>query len=942
MQLLTSTHRAQNSIARPRLAVVDHPSADARRSDSDISKSEFPFIRTKTQIPWSHGDIQRRERLENMSTEMQQKRLTLVTAPPGCGKSALARQWSEAAVRQGMRVAWFSIDADDNDPLRFMLYLHQAMVHSGLRDRTVQSNAIQCDPERSPSEISSVLINWVAEAGEELLVVFDNYSWITDANIHGQISYILANAPSNLHLVILASDLPPLPIGRLRAGNQLLELNSGAIRFTKAETLEQFRKNALMPIPYEQLEELYRFTQGWAAAVRIISLGMGKLGNSPTLVRGILDCRIFDAIDQYLDDLFVNFPEGLIEMMVDTSIVETLSLPLCLAISDDDNAETFFSQIRQQQILIPSHPELGRHTYPAPVRRYLHKKLFRKGNRHLAVLHRKAYAWYTENAQWDNAVDHALAVGDTEIAVAWMELHVMSILKSGRFGTLLKWRQRISALSVTVPLNVTLSFAWAQAVSQSPDAALDLLAEIAACPETLSPAVQAECHAIRAVALVLADRIEHAAEAVALCAKQHLTDRWTSNIVSNVELYCSLQNGQWTAFFSESSVLHDPAESEANNHVLRLTLLGIAALLRGQPAIAERYAVEALQLAPVTKDKDFFCFSAWPSGLLAALYYEQGRHDELETFLASRLESIAASGYLDCTLAAFIAAARTATIKGNLSEALATLEKAESIAIARKWPRLEAAVLLERICLFLEDNRQEEAEGCLQRLTQLSKETSNSHTSPICSTAQMHQIGKAHLAIHTGRADEAIAPLTALQHHFSKNGNELHAVRMGTLLSIANVKLNRATEAERSFRETMERAEKGGFVRSVLDQGRETSGLLFGLRASIADNEAYAWLRRHCERTLAARNDVSDPHLEHCESPPAKENTGSPLTPKERDVLALIARGQSNKEVARNLNVAPETIKTHLKNIFFKLSVDRRIQAVAKAQALGLVARESA
>src|SRR6185369_2333688 len=153
MQLLTSTPRAHNSIARPRLAVVDDSSVDVHRSDSDISQPEFSFVRTKTQIPWSHGDIQRRERLENMGTEMQQKRLTLVTAPPGCGKSTLARQWAEAAVRRGMRVAWFSIDADDNDPLRFMLYLHQAVVHSGLRDRTVHSNEIQCHPERSPSEI---------------------------------------------------------------------------------------------------------------------------------------------------------------------------------------------------------------------------------------------------------------------------------------------------------------------------------------------------------------------------------------------------------------------------------------------------------------------------------------------------------------------------------------------------------------------------------------------------------------------------------------------------------------------------------------------------------------------------------------------------------------------------------------------------------------------
>lgn len=489
MQLLTSTHRAHSSSARPRLAIVDHSSTDSRQSDPKTTKPEFTFIRTKIQIPWSHGDIQHRERLENMSSEVQQILLTLVTAPPGCGKSTLARLWAEAGIRRGMKVAWFSIDADDNNPLRFLQYMHQAVVHSGLRDRTALSNAGQCDPDRSPSEISSTLINWVAEAGEELLIVLDNYSWITDANIHGQIAYLLANAPSNLHFAILASDLPPLPIGRLRARNQLLELNSSAIRFTKAETLELFRKNALMPIPYPQLEELYRFTQGWAAAVRIISLSISNLGNSPALVRGIVDCRIFDAMDQYLDDLFANFPGNLIEMMVDTSIVETLSLPLCLALSDDDNAETFFSQIRQQQILIPSDPELGRYTFPAPVRRYLHKRLFRKGNRHLAVLHRKAYAWYTENAQWDNAVNHALDVGDTEIAVAWMELHGMSILKSGKFGTLLKWRQKISTLSIRVPQNVSLSFAWAQAVSQSPGSALDLLAEIEASPNRLSPAL---------------------------------------------------------------------------------------------------------------------------------------------------------------------------------------------------------------------------------------------------------------------------------------------------------------------------------------------------------------------------------------------------------------------------------------------------------------------
>ena len=942
MHLLAPAHHAHKSIARTQLTVVNQPSAKNRQSDLEAIGGEFTIIRTKAQLPSSQGDIQHRERLEGMSSEVLQKLLTLVTAPPGCGKSTLARQWAKACIRRDAKVAWFSIDAEDNDPKRFMLYLHLAVVHSGLGIPSAQSRVVEFSAERSPSEISTLLINWVADAGEELVLVLDNYSWITNANIHGQISYILANAPGNLHLLVLASDQPPLPIGRLRARNQLLELNSGEIRFTKAETLEQFRKNALTPIPYEQLEELYRFTQGWAAAVRIISLSIGKLGNSPALVRGILDCRIFDAIDQYLDDLFVNFPEDLIDMMVDTSIVETLSLPLCLALSEGENCETFFHQIRQQQIVIPADPERGLYNYPAPVRRYLNKKIFRKGNRNLATQHRKAYAWYAENAQWDNAVNHALAVGDTEIAIAWMELHGMSILKSGKFGTLLKWRQKISTISVRLPQRVKLSFAWAQAVSQSPVAALDLLEEIAASPDTLSLAVQAERHAICAVALVLADRIQEASDAVAHCKKQHLTDRWISDIVSNIELFCSLQKGQWTTFFSESSVLHDPTEGEANNHVLRLTFLGIAALLRGQPAIAERYALESLQLAPLTKDRDFFCFSAWPSGLLAALFYEQGRFEELETLLTSRLGSIAASGYLDCTLAGFIAAARRTATKGNLSEALAILEKAEIIAIARKWPRLEAAIYLERICLFLEDNRREEAEGCLERLTQITQATNNPHTSPICSVAQMRQIGKAHLAIHTGRADEAIESLTTLQHHFSKNGNELYAVRMGALLSIAYIKINRIAEADRNFRETIERAQKGGFVRSVLDQGRETKTLLARLGSTLTDQEGDTQLRHHCERTLATQIDTPAPLKERCNSASARETVDSPLTPKEHDVLTLIARGQSNKEVARNLNVAPETVKTHLKNIFFKLSVDRRIQAVSKAQTLGLLDREPA
>lgn len=923
------------------LLTVRPASADNYQPDTDIAKPQITLVRTKTQIPRIYGETLRRERLENLGSDALERLLTLVMAPPGCGKSTLARQWAEAALGQGKRVAWFAIDADDNDPRRFLLYLLQAVADANTGNRNLPSDALQRNSTKSTSELASALINGIAESGEELLVVLDGYSWITDENIHDQIAYVLANAPSNLHLVILTSDLPALPIGRLRARNQLLELNSSAIRFTKAETLELFRKNAVVPIPYPQLEELYRFTQGWAAAVRIISLTIGNLGNSPALVRGIMDCRILDAIDQYLDDLFASFPDDLFDMMVDTSIVESLSLPLCLALSDDEKTETYFSQIKQQQILIPSDPERGSYTYPAPVRRYLQQLLQRKGNRHMAMLHRRAHGWYVDNKQCDNAVEHALAVGNTQAAINCMEAHGMSILKQGSYGTLIKWHQKVSSLSVTLPESVWLSFAWAYAVSDKPNMAFELLEQIsAALPAPLSPAIEAESQAIRAVAFVLSDRIAQAKEAVAACPVDLLADRWMCSIVANVELYCHLHTGQWTAFFSESSVLDSSDDGENNTHVLRLSIMGWAALLRGQPALAERYAVDALNLAPATKAKDFFGFSAWPSGLLATLYYEQGRLDELQALLANRLEAIAASGYLDCTLSAFIAAARTASTHGNLAEALAILDRAEGIAVGRKWARLEAAVLLERIRLFLDEDRLAEAEGCQQRLSQLSRETGLADTSPTCSPVQMAQIGRACLDIHVGQAEQSIAPLGELLKLFTKNGNELFAVRTGTLLSIAHFKLNHNMEAERIFHEIMARAEKAGFVHSVLDQGAETVKLLNGLSATLRGNEAWEKLHSYCERLLAAVRSAHGASETTLPALPGKATNGSSLTPKEHDVLTLIARGQSNKEIARSLNVAPETIKTHLKNIFFKLSVERRIQAVAKAQALGLLARE--
>jgi len=940
MQLSRSTPRFEDA-HHAGLIPGDVTSPRANKGRPEAPRDPI-LVWTKTQIPGDSGDTLRRERLGSLSKEVRQRLLTLVMAPPGCGKTTLARQWASQFARQGTHVAWLTIDAEDDDPHRFLRYLCQTVAQANCGHNT--SGASLTHSSAIGADDVSAMINRVAECGDELVLVLDNYGWITNAQIHRQMSYVLDNAPANLHVIILTSAPPPLKLAHLRARNRLLELNSNDIRFNRAETLDLLQQSAGPLVPPTHLEEIHRLTHGWAVAVRIIAQSIGTQGYASSSNRGIIDCRTFEAIDDYLDELFASYPEELVDMMVDTSIVEAVSIPLCQALTERSDTESCLCQLARQQVLIPVDAEQRIFAYPALVRRYFYKKLIRQGPRRMHRLHRRAYRWYSQNERWDCAIDQALACGDTEIAAGWMASHAMAIVKTGNLGILVRWHRESAPFGDTIPQRARFAFAWAHALSHSFETALELVASIEA-PHSphgpLSPADHAECDAIRAAAYALADNIDKAIEYSTNCSSHSFADRWMASVVANVVLYCRFRTCSWAAFFAESTILDSQREEDINNHILRLSVLGLAGLLRGQLGRAEKYCIEALQAAsPVERDNNHLHFSAWPTGLLANIYYETGRFDDLEALLSSRLGNIASSGYLDCTMGAFLCAARTASKRGNVTKALAILEQAEGIAVKRKWRRLEAAVVLERMRLFLHEDQHEEAFGCHRRLAQLEDTESVAQSdSPVVSTRQFVTIANALLAIHLGRAEEAVAPLQELLVQFSHTGNELYYVRVSTLLSIALMKSGRSAMAARTFKETMERATKSGFISSVVDQGTEVGLLLTHLSTNLRDGEIDVQIRQHCERMLNDNRLCVAPSMTAIEEQDDAGRIECTLTPKEHQVLTLIAHGQSNKEIARNLNVAPETIKTHLKNIFGKLAVDRRIQAVAKAQSLGLLAR---
>lgn len=899
---------------------------------------EPTLIRTKIQIPAACGEAIGRDRLEKLTKEITRRLLTLVTAPPGCGKTTLARQWAEQLLRQGARVAWFSIDEEDDDPQRFLRCLCLATASTGFSRVVPGARSGRSNTMRTPEAMWSALLNEVMEFRDELVIVLDNYSCIKDRRIHDQIFRAMENAPSNLHFVVLASAPPPFPIGRLRARDQLLELNAAQIRFDRAETLDFLRESGAANIQPNQLQEVYRYTQGWPAAVRIMSKTIGKSGRPSRSDRGVLDSQAVAAVGEYLDDLGASLPMDLIETMIDTSMMDVVSPELYRVLADGHSTDAFFCQLEQLQILVPIDPDNELFAYPAPVRHHLRTRLAAKGRHHVSGLHRRASEWFAQQSRWDEAIDHALDAGDTETALRWLDCHAMSLLKAGHLASLLRWHQRSPAFRIAVPLRVRFAFAWAHAITHSLPAALELVEAIVAGADAApGSAMRAECDAILAVAHASADQIERTTNYTARCLNYPFTDSWIGSVVANIDLYCRFRTGRWAALFAEPTDRKILGEGETNTQVLRLSILGLAGLLRGPLDQAERYANEAIRLSPAARERDVLHFAAWPAGLLATVYYETGRFDELKALLDDRLAEIVTSGYLDCTMGAYLAAARAAARLGKPAEALSILDQGERIAVDRQWPRFEASILLERLHLHLCEDRLAEAEGCLQRLAQLPRGNGIDDATPICTVAQSLELALAYLAIRCGKTAEAIASLKALLEQFSNSGNELFAVRVGTLLSTAHRQAGDHRSADALFLETVARAEKGGFVSAVVDQGPEVGHLLSALCTELENSQRGGRLIKYASRLLDEWRQAADARHGQSKNTTGPERKDGSLTPKEREVLSLMARGQSNKEIARSLQVTPETIKTHLKRIFIKLSVDRRIHAIAKAKSMGLL-----
>ena len=899
------------------------------------------LIATKILLPRSAAGLVQRPRLLNLIAQLQAKQLTIIKAGAGFGKTSLAVSWAEQLQNSGNLVAWLAIDPEDNEPTRFLFYLAQALRHacSGVGDETL--GLILGASLNLPRTIVSMLINDLTNIDDEVFFFLDDYQWLTHPEIQSVISFLLKRAPSNFHLVLITRSEPPVFLTRLRAQNELLEVDALSLRFDLEETREFLEQERIGRIEFSDVRAIHAKTEGWPAILRIIastfSQSAEQFGQFASRLSGAAH-----TISTYFDEMLDGLPADLVQFMLRTAVLERFSVLLCRAVTGINDSRGVLDSIERRQLLLtPLDQERQWYRYHPLLAGYLRQRLEEQSSDEISELQRRASQWFAGQEMWTEAVQYAILSGNADEAVGWIENCAMALVKRGDMLTLLNWQRILPADLMRRQIKFRLAIAWGMALAMRFEEALALAAEIERDISDDSglarEALTCECIAIRSVAIALQDDSHSALLLAESCLSRRPTDPWTANVASNVARFGYWRAGDLKKFYAAPWIAYSVDEDKWNvfASVYRLCLQGLVEINQLRVDEAERLYLEAMRLAEQHVGPNSVA-AALPASLIALRRYQQGRLEDAEALVIDRLPIINATGMLECVACAYTTLVNIAAYRGNTQRAFALLGQAEQLGHTRAWGRLLAMTQFWRLELYLADGQVSDAGACLDRLEHLAEK----YPAPLtCAWSAIHFItafGRANLALAKHRVHESVEIFGKLYYESKANNGGYFALMVGTELSKALLAANQPIEAMKVFIDVLTAASSAGVDQIVLDGGRQIGSLLVMFHESARHTEQSRKLMPHVNSLLARWRERYEPT--HTLRP--QIGVAELLSVREKNIMNLIARGQTNKEIARGLGIAPETVKSHVKHIFVKLDVDKRTQAVARAQSLGIVSTQ--
>jgi LuxR family maltose regulon positive regulatory protein len=902
-----------------------------------------PLLSTKLHPSQGRPKLVARPRLTESLIRDLGRRLTLLSAPAGFGKTTLLNEWTRNRTGDGHSVAWVSLDEGDNDPVRFLSYLVAAL-------RTVEERlgegvlAALRSPE--PPRIEAVvgtLVNELAELPGEIVIILDDYHVIDSESIHRIVSFLLERLPGSVHLVLSSRVDPPLSLARLRARGQITELHAADLRFTLEEAASFLKDVMSLNLSADDVSALEGVTEGWIAALQLAALSMREREDVSGFIRSFSGGHR-DVFDFLAEEVLERQIERVQTFLLETSILNGLSGSLCDAVTGrDDGQRTLEMLDRENLLVVPLDDERCWYRYHHLFADFLRGRLERERPEQLAALHLRASEWCEENALVAEAVRHALSAGDHERAARLMERGVGQTWYRGEVVTLLGW---LRALPIEAMRRRPLLLVWYAAalmLAGRLDGVESLLREAEGAvgveegqgEETRPRSDEADGQHLLATAAAVRSlharlqgnpecAVEHARRALALLPEDNLDPRPFAALCL-AEAYRAADDLEAAnATFAEAAELG----RAAGHDYIALTAMGSLAYLRmaqGRLREAEGLLRHALAFAAERGAELLPAVGRVRIGM-GELLHERDDLDASERELTLGTDLAERAGELEILVRGQVALSRARRARGDTEDALDLARKAARLARDSGAPQAIVGATLWKARLHLMRAELRAAASDLERASSVDDVPR--------STRESERISLARLFIAREDYDEALQLLDRLHDEALAADRRNNVVEILTLQALALRATDEKTRAMDIMGQALALGEPEGYVRVFVDEGPVMAVLLSETlearqrgRLDSANEVPVHYLRK---LIAVLERDVADTALPSAELP-------EPLSERELEVLQLIAAGKTNRRIATELFVSVGTVKTHINNVYRKLDAHSRTQALARARELNLI-----
>jgi len=919
-------------VSRPKSPMMQAPVEELNPPiGGRTAEQAAPLLGVKIRPPWRARGVIPRARLDAYLDVIRHRSLTLLVAPPGYGKTTAAVSWVDALAGTGACVAWLSLGPEDDEPERFLDYVDAAIAQALGKAAQSTSGALSATFSVPMETRLGWLLEELGGLPQAVYLFLDDFHLVSHAQILAAMDFLLRYAPENLHVLLLSRETIALNLATLRARDGVFEVPASALLFDVGETDQLLQKGEFVHSLSDQAPALHTLTGGWIAALRAAIATLRSHGR-PEQYLGKLPATL-RPISSLFSDLMERLDSALVDFLEHVCITDRHCAALVEALGACANGQAMLERIEHLQLFISRQDDRGSWFVLHPLfREFLEQRARTRAGLDVTDLHRRAAHWFATQSLWSEAIHHALAAHDVGRALAWIESRAMVLVGDGDILTLLSWERQLRAHLVARPIRLRLAFAWALCLAMASERALAMVdsveAELTALDRPTSRnKLLSECTALRAV--LLAEKGDY--DAASVLAHQYLrapvAQPWVPNAILNVIASAHLQAGRWEQLQVVPPMAQDSHEQrvpDRTSMVYRLSILGLAEYRQGHLEDAARYLEEGMALGAAIGTRGHV-LQALPAPTLALVRYEQDRLVDAQRINAEHFEVNRRVGPIDGLSGCYRIAARTAHMQGQLVLARTLLDDAERIATARGWKPVQAAVCMERVRYALLDGRMTDARASTERLEILAA-TVDSTGNAYADLQRSVALSSAWRYLAEGADAATAASLEQLLGSARANGKLLDQFNIGTALSLAWLTLGRREESLDLFLDLCRQAQAVGAVRSILDQPVATCALIRMATEHAHDRAQPAMVLAFLQRLQTASGTVAGT----TPAGPYPVAASTSLSPREHGILVLIAQGLSNKEIARNLGLTAETVKSHLKKIYPKLGVQNRAQAAAK------------